>query len=32
VPEIIAKAAASGEPRRFFDHPAINIGKYFVAG
>ncbi len=32
VPEILSKAAASGEPRRFFDHPAINIGKYFVAG
>jgi 3-hydroxyacyl-CoA dehydrogenase len=32
VPEAISKAAASGEPRRFFDHPVINIGKYFVAG
>jgi 3-hydroxyacyl-CoA dehydrogenase len=32
VPEILSKAAASGEPRRFFDHPVINIGKYFVAG
>ncbi len=32
VPEAISKAAASGEPRRFFDHPVINVGKYFVAG
>jgi 3-hydroxyacyl-CoA dehydrogenase len=32
VPEILSKAAASGEPRRFFDHPVINVGKYFVAG
>ena len=32
VPEILSKAAASGEPARFFDHPTINIGKYFVAG
>ena len=32
VPEAISKAAASGEPARFFDHPVINVGKYFVAG
>jgi 3-hydroxyacyl-CoA dehydrogenase len=32
VPEAISKAAASGEPRRFFQHPVINVGKYFVAG
>jgi 3-hydroxyacyl-CoA dehydrogenase len=32
VPELLSKAAASGEPRRFFDHPVINVGKYFVAG
>ena len=32
VPEAISKAAASGEPPRFFDHPVINVGKYFVAG
>ena len=32
VPEAIVKAAETGEPRRFFDHPVINIGKYFVAG
>jgi len=32
VPEAISKAAASGEPRRFFEHPVINVGKYFVAG
>lgn len=32
VPELLAKAAASGEPRRFFTNPVINVGKYFVAG
>ena len=32
VPEAISKAAASGEPARFFEHPVINVGKYFVAG
>jgi 3-hydroxyacyl-CoA dehydrogenase len=32
VPELLSKAAASGEPRRFFAHPVINVGKYFVAG
>jgi 3-hydroxyacyl-CoA dehydrogenase len=32
VPEAISKAAASGEPPRFFAHPVINVGKYFVAG
>ncbi len=32
VPEAISKAAASGEPSRFFVHPVINVGKYFVAG
>ena len=32
VPEAIAKVAASGEPHRFFAHPQINVGKYFVAG
>jgi len=32
VPEAISKAAASGEPDRFFEHPVINVGKYFVAG
>jgi 3-hydroxyacyl-CoA dehydrogenase len=32
VPEVLSKAAASGEPRRFFEHPQINVGKYFVAG
>ena len=31
-PEAISKAAASGEPARFFEHPVINVGKYFVAG
>jgi 3-hydroxyacyl-CoA dehydrogenase len=32
VPEALSKAAASGKPPRFFTHPAINVGKYFVAG
>jgi len=32
VPEAISKAAASGAPHRFFEHPVINVGKYFVAG
>ena len=31
VPEAIARAASSGEPGRFFHHPTINTGKYFVA-
>ncbi len=32
VPDAISKAAASSEPHRFFAHPQINVGKYFVAG
>ena len=32
VPEAISKAAVSGEPRKFFEHHAVNVGKYFVAG
>jgi 3-hydroxyacyl-CoA dehydrogenase len=32
VPEALSKAAKSGKPSRFFTHPAINVGKYFVAG
>ncbi|MGI9590388.1 MAG: 3-hydroxyacyl-CoA dehydrogenase family protein [Myxococcota bacterium] len=32
VPEILAEAARSGEPRRFFDHARINVGRFFVAG
>jgi 3-hydroxyacyl-CoA dehydrogenase len=32
VPEAISQAVTSGEPHRFFVHPQINVGKYFVAG
>jgi len=32
VPKILEEAASSGKPERFFDHPHINIGKFFVAG
>jgi 3-hydroxyacyl-CoA dehydrogenase len=32
VPEAIAKAAKTGKPARFFQHPHINTGKFFVAG
>ncbi|MDJ0851864.1 MAG: 3-hydroxyacyl-CoA dehydrogenase family protein [Myxococcota bacterium] len=32
VPEQLAEAARTGEPRRFFDHPHINVGRFFVAG
>ena len=32
VPEAIAKAAKTGNPARFFEHPHINTGKFFVAG
>jgi 3-hydroxyacyl-CoA dehydrogenase len=32
VPDAIARAAKSGEPKRFFQHPHINIGRFFVAG
>jgi 3-hydroxyacyl-CoA dehydrogenase len=31
VPKALAKAAKSGEPKRFFNHTRINIGKFFVA-
>ena len=31
-PEAIAKAAKTGTPKRFFEHPFTNIGKFFVAG
>jgi 3-hydroxyacyl-CoA dehydrogenase len=31
VPEALSKAAASGEPEKFFTHPTLNVGKYFVA-
>jgi hypothetical protein len=32
VPEALAQAAKTGKPKRFFDHPRINTGKFFVAG
>jgi 3-hydroxyacyl-CoA dehydrogenase len=32
VPENLAEAARTGEPHRFFNHPHINVGRFFVAG
>ena len=32
VPHALAEAARSGEPERFFHHPHINTGRFFVAG
>ncbi|MCP4036350.1 MAG: 3-hydroxyacyl-CoA dehydrogenase family protein [bacterium] len=32
VPKAIEAAAGSGTPKRFFSHPHVNTGKYFVAG
>jgi 3-hydroxyacyl-CoA dehydrogenase len=32
VPAILAEAARTGEPKRFFDHARINVGRFFVAG
>ena len=32
VPEALVDAAKTGEPARFFHHPTINIGRFFVAG
>jgi 3-hydroxyacyl-CoA dehydrogenase len=32
VPEALVAAAKSGEPKRFFHHPQINPGRFFVAG
>jgi len=32
VPEAIEKAAKTGKPARFFEHPHINIGRFFIAG
>lgn len=32
VPRILAEAAKSGMPKRFYTNPAGNIGRYFVAG
>lgn len=31
VPPALAESARSGRPERFFEHPTINVGKYFVA-
>ncbi len=32
VPDQLAEAARTGAPRRFFAHPHINVGRFFVAG
>jgi hypothetical protein len=32
VPDALAEAARTGVPARFFHHPNINPGKFFVAG
>jgi len=32
VPAALETAARTGEPARFFDHPHINVGRFFVAG
>ena len=32
VPAALAEAAKTGEPKRFFNHTRINIGRFFVAG
>jgi len=32
VPEALVKAAETGEPKQFFNHPNINTGRFFVAG
>ena len=32
VPEALATAAQTGEPKRFFHHNSINTGRFFVAG
>jgi 3-hydroxyacyl-CoA dehydrogenase len=32
VPANLEEAAKTGEPKRFFDNPRINVGKFFVAG
>ncbi len=31
VPKALAEAAKTGKPERFFDHPRINVGRFFVA-
>lgn len=32
VPQALVDAARTGEPTRFFSHPHINVGRYFIAG
>ena len=32
VPAALTEAAKSGKPARFFNHPHINVGRFFVAG
>jgi 3-hydroxyacyl-CoA dehydrogenase len=32
VPELLAEAAKTGKPEKFFHHPFINAGRFFVAG
>jgi 3-hydroxyacyl-CoA dehydrogenase len=32
VPKILADAAKAGDGKKFFSHPQLNIGKFFVAG
>jgi 3-hydroxyacyl-CoA dehydrogenase len=32
VPELLAEAAKTGKPAKFFHHPSINAGRFFVAG
>ena len=32
VPSLLSEAAASKTHERFFHHPSINIGRFFVAG
>ena len=31
VPKILAEALRTGKPERFFQHPRINVGRFFVA-
>jgi hypothetical protein len=31
VPPALRDAAKSGKPGRFFQHPQVNVGKFFVA-
>jgi hypothetical protein len=32
VPPLLAAAVRTGEPRRFFAHAHVNVGRFFVAG